>query len=293
MTAEGSTMPAYHSPSAGGRNHQRRTSGRRKLSTTSTPFAPTVESPRTLCPRDGDAFSYNPSHLSAWYMPQELWDRLPHQLQSILAALQHAGAAVLTGYERLEQHSANLDPVPEGKVHEEELEVQLDDNILSLSSQSPKLRSPSNASSRYASTPWSPISPSPMSSQSSSPGLSASQTLSPISPICLTPTDAMGPHKRHHERSFSVPLEPHNAYYATELSHLRIESLPRLRHAARKVDTEWYECKRIGSVMGSDVDEFEDWWVGKKDTIRGLDERGKRLSVALGLSSTGLGWTAP
>lgn len=61
------------------------------------PSSPQIESPRTLCPRDGDAFSYNPSHLPAWYIPQDLWERLPATLQSTLASMQHAGAAALTG----------------------------------------------------------------------------------------------------------------------------------------------------------------------------------------------------
>lgn len=60
---------------------------------------------RVAAPKDGDAFSYNPAHLRHWYCPQELWDRLPEQVQSSLAALQHAGAAVLTG-------TFSLSPVP-------------------------------------------------------------------------------------------------------------------------------------------------------------------------------------
>ena len=52
---------------------------------------------RNATPKDGDAFSYDPAHLRHWYCPRELWDRLPDQVQSSLAAVQHAGAAVLTG----------------------------------------------------------------------------------------------------------------------------------------------------------------------------------------------------
>jgi hypothetical protein len=59
--------------------------------------ASSVDAPRTVCPKDGDAFSYDPSHLSHWKCPQELWERLPKQVQSSLIDVQHAGAAVLTG----------------------------------------------------------------------------------------------------------------------------------------------------------------------------------------------------
>jgi hypothetical protein len=59
--------------------------------------ASNVDAPRTVCPKDGDAFSYDPSHLRHWNCPQELWDRLPKQVQASLTDVQHAGAAVLTG----------------------------------------------------------------------------------------------------------------------------------------------------------------------------------------------------
>lgn len=83
-------QPVYLSPSLGC-NHSRRSSTRKSFSSS------LIESPRTLCPRDGDAFSYNPSHLADWYIPQDLWDRLTPKLQATLAAMQHGGAAVLTG----------------------------------------------------------------------------------------------------------------------------------------------------------------------------------------------------
>lgn len=98
---------------------------------------------------------------------------------------------------------------------------------------------------------------------------------------------------RSRDHSFSTPLEAHDAYYATELSHLRTEALPRLRHQARKVDTEWYEANRMGRIVAQDVHIFENWWVDKKSTINSLNEKGKRLATALGLSSTGMGWCAP
>jgi len=83
-------MPNAASP--GSRYHDRRASARRSF--TSTPLS---DSPRTLCPRDSDAFSYDPSYLSYWNVPQQLWERLPSTVQAPIAAVQHAGAAVLTG----------------------------------------------------------------------------------------------------------------------------------------------------------------------------------------------------
>jgi hypothetical protein len=165
--------------------------------------------------------------------------------------------------------------------------VQLDDSFSIFPRLPPALaRLDSNVSSAIFTSP---------SSGSVSPtSMSASQTASPISPICLTPMDAkFPPAKTPRERSFSTPLEPQNAYYATELSQLRTESLPRLRHAARKVDTEWNEAKRAGVLTLSENAAFEAWWNDKKLTILSLNEKGRRLSEATGLAPTGLGWTAP
>jgi hypothetical protein len=98
---------------------------------------------------------------------------------------------------------------------------------------------------------------------------------------------------RVRERSFSAPLEPHNAYYATELSQLRTESLPRLRHTARKVDTEWTEVRGSNCLSNEDINTFENWWAEKKCTINALYEKCQRLSHSIGLPSNGIGWTAP
>ena len=193
------------------------------------------------------------------------------------------------GYERLEEHIEDLDSGRDHKIDDDEFLVQLDNSV--------KARTTSNASSMLSALASPVFTASPAStSGSTTPPLeiSASQTLSPISPICLTPADAKLPPKRDRsrERSFSTPLEPHNAYYAMELSHLRTESIPRLRHATRKVDKEWHEAKRIGAASISDVVDFEEWWVNKKSAIRNLDEKAQRLSAAVGITSTGMGWTA-
>jgi hypothetical protein len=194
------------------------------------------------------------------------------------------------GYERLEEHTEGLDNGDsEHKTEEDEYLVQLDNSVPSMPL---KLRTSSNASSNLSIV--SPVfSASPATtSGTTTPPLSGSQPVSPISPICLTPADAKLPttRDRSRDRSFSTPLEPHNAYYAAELSYLRTESIPRLRHAVRKVDKDWYEVKRSGAISTGDGMAFEEWWANKKSTIRHLDEKAQRLSAAVGISSTGMGW---
>jgi hypothetical protein len=196
-------------------------------------------------------------------------------MQSAVAALQHSGAAVLTSYERLDEHSHG----------DTSAELKFLPDHVTLA----ELRAASFSSSAITSPTFS----SPSSSMSSSPAVAALHHAGPISPITLSPPEMTLSEKRHHERSFSIPLEPRDAYYATELSYLRTESLPRLRHAARKVDNEWYEAKRLGSVSQDDATEFEKWWADKKTWIRQLDEQGRRMSSAMGVSASGLGWTAP
>jgi hypothetical protein len=89
-------------------------------------------------------------------------------------------------------------------------------------------------------------------------------------------------------------MEPHNAKYATELSYLRTEVVPCLRHAARAVDTEWSQIRFNGVINSPDVKaEFENWWAVKKCAIMTLDEKAQRLSHAIGLGPNGMGWTAP
>ena len=131
---------------------------------------------------------------------------------------------------------------------------------------------------------------------------SGSQTMSPVSPMCLTPADVQFPRKRiERERSFSTPLEPQDAHYALELSQLRTESMPRLRHAAVAVDRDLAMFKKSKDLTSpenkeltsADVNAFENWWAQKKCDIHELDEKVKRLSEEIGLTSTGMGWTAP
>ena len=88
-------------------------------------------------------------------------------------------------------------------------------------------------------------------------------------------------------------MEPQDAKFASELSYLRTEALPRLRHAGHKVDTEWYEAKRTASVTPEDAQIFESWWNETKSNILKLSETGKRLAEAHGVTSNGMGWTAP
>lgn len=239
-------------------------------------------------PKDGDAFSYNPAHLRHWYCPQELWDRLPEQVQSSLAALQHAGAAVLTGFERLDKHLEGSEDsdCDTSRLAPEDALAQLDQLP------SPRLRTTSNASSVFQSDSSTPLTSASSASHSGSASplespVPVSQLMCPGSPLSL----GLSERSRSRERSFSTPLKSHDAYYAVELSHLRTEALPRLRHKTYKVDTAWSEAKP--HMHPDDVNAFENWLAEKKCAILSLSERGKRLATAVGIANTGLGWCAP
>jgi hypothetical protein len=98
---------------------------------------------------------------------------------------------------------------------------------------------------------------------------------------------------RIRERSFSTPLEPHNAKYVYELSQLRTEAVPRMRHKAREVDSELKAAERDGTMSASDLNELNNWWAEKKCKTVDLETECMRLSHAIGLSPNGIGWTAP
>lgn len=120
-----------------------------------------------------------------------------------------------------------------------------------------------------------------------------SRPKSPGSPPSLGQSELPSRRPLPRERSFSTPLEPTDAYYDVELSHLRTEALPRLRHKSHKVDTVWYEEKRSNVIEQDDISTFENWWAGKKCKILELQECVKRLADERGLAPTGMGWCAP
>ncbi|KNG45387.1 peptidyl-prolyl cis trans isomerase [Stemphylium lycopersici] len=282
MATPQSPNPIYHNPA-----QPRPASSRRMSVATLSRSASYLNAVRNATPKDGDAFSYDPAHLRHWYCPRELWDRLPDQVQSSLAAVQHAGAAVLTGFERLDKHlESSEDSDVDTKPTADDLLVQLDQLP------PPRFRTISNASSVFQSDSSSPLTSVSSTSQSGSASpltssLPVSQVMCPGSPICLGPSEL----SRSRERSFSTPLKSHDAYYAAELSHLRTEALPRLRHKTYKVDTAWCEAK--AHINPEDVNAFENWLAEKKCAILSLNERGKRLASAVGIANTGLGWCAP
>jgi hypothetical protein len=96
MATSPAANPIYHDPTLG-RTRPRRSSSRKSFASPLSRSTSQLDSPRAVCPKDGDAFSYDPTHLRMWYLPQELWDQLPVALRSSLASVQHSGAAVLTG----------------------------------------------------------------------------------------------------------------------------------------------------------------------------------------------------
>lgn len=282
-----SATPIYHDPKP---IRNRRSSGRKSVTSSVSRSASHIESPRTPCPKDGDAFSYNPAHLRAWLIPQELWDQLPALVQLSLAAVQHSGAAVLTGFERLDKQTESISTgSQEPKAPMEELAMQLTDLP------HPKLRTISNASSAFQSGISSPITDISSGSQSqsecASPITSFASQAVPVSPMSLGSPDLSNQQGRPRERSFSTPLEPHDAYFATELSHLHTEALPRLRHMCHKVDTEWLEAKRTSTFTADIMNDFENCWAEKKCIVLNLNEKSKRLANIHGIAPTGLGWS--
>jgi hypothetical protein len=163
----------------------------------------------------------------------------------------------------------------------------------------PKFRTVSNASSVFSSDSFSSGTTASSSSQSgctspiftSTPQPHVRPSFSPVS--SGLPAKSLEHKSQSRNRSFSTPLESHDAYYATELSHLRTEACPRLRHLGRKVDYEWVDAKRSGGLTSAEVTAFETWWAEKTATIVSLSDKGKRLADALGLMPTGMGWCAP
>ncbi|OJD36091.1 uncharacterized protein BKCO1_13000119 [Diplodia corticola] len=351
-------VPSYLAANGGSPplNHYRRPS----LKKTLTPVSAGVSARRTHCPRDVDAFSFSPSHLPAWSMPQDLWENLPDRLRPHIVSMQHAGAAVLTGFERLQEIRTNLlsdlvdldesqdsvhtnEPVGSNMLAENELDVLLSNMNFNTSTKGPRSRHDSLAtpalftpsltpsgsevlSDRSAcssmpgtpgeSSPVTPASPptilSPFNFPVDDESAQQSHTLPPTSPTSLaspvSPPDTEMPcspiSTPSTPNSTSVvspmrpfinpPRHPHATYYAAEMVELRCVALVRLRHAARRVDAEWGECKRVGVVRPSERDpdarmakEFELWWSGRKGSIGALEERVRRAEK-LGSGLSGL-----
>lgn len=298
----------YNSPPPAGKGRPRHNSTRK--SSYSTPLPASIESPRTLCPRDIDAFSFSPAHLTNWSFDDALLKHLPNALKEAIAHFQRSGAAVLTGkcltviivmvtqtdmtpgFERLEEHSGHISTFTP-KPTEDEMIVQLDDSVSSLKSL-PKLDTDSSFSSSYH------VTSSPTSS-THSPSMSVSQgsQVSPVSPISLAadvyPDGKLSPGAslaaRARERSFSTPVDPADAYYRNELSQLRTEAIPRLRHAGIKVGIEWLAVKDSGAIPKEDVDVLQRWWDERNVKVQELDEKTRRLSDLHGLTPHGLGWS--
>jgi hypothetical protein len=311
------------------RHHTHRRSSRRSLST-APHLGPVFESPRTLCPRDTDAFSYDPAHLKEWYMPQELWNGLPSRLQKPLAALQHAGAAVLTGFDRLALMRETLPSLSQPLDSDDE--ALEDHSTAAHDALAAKLldhqrKSSSNSQPRGNEDyfPCSPILPERhhansfgggSSSTSGSTTRSNSTSVpsphsalvwpdSPVSPFVLSPTSPtpVFPSRRMSTTKFAHHHDTPMAQYLAELHNLRHEMLVRLRHAVRRVETEWRDVKRLSSLAEShtytaedddhvDLEpqtekEFEHWWLEKKNAVHELTHRGNALGRGLHVS---LGW---
>ncbi|KAF2448357.1 hypothetical protein P171DRAFT_211696 [Karstenula rhodostoma CBS 690.94] len=281
----------YNNP-AFSKYHERHGSTRRNFNSSFS--APKIDSPRTLCPRDGDAFSYDRSHLADWHVTHDLWERLPSNIQATLAAVQQAGAAVLTGFARVDAHtSAQGNDLACTKFEDDELIAKLD------ALPPPKMRTNSNASSVVLSDVNSPVFTTTSMSEAGTPSMASTLSTNPVSPICLGPSDSPPAEKcdRSRDGSFITPIEPQDQGYVLEISSLRTEALPRLKHSGHKLDSEWRDAKRTNDIAhhlsAIDIATFEKWWAEKKLKIDTLYNRGQHLSAGLNLSPKGLGWVAP
>lgn len=269
-------------------HHHRRSSVplRRGSHSSNFPSILKAESPRTPCPADHGAFAYDPAHLKEWYMSQELWHKLPLSLHASVASLQHAGAAVLTAFDRLQ--IAQQDMLQE--------QHELDQDTLELSPLEVAV-SKDFSRSRHDSGFFSTLSTSsislPGTSCQSTPSLSPldSPPASSASSICSDRRSSFNDH------AFTTPLSPKCSYYKAEVTGLRSESFPRLRHTARRVESEYKETRRMldiwqrqsesGSTAGpspaaitivsNSLDQFGDWWAEKKMMIASVSDRMEAL----------------
>lgn len=307
-----STQSSYRSQAQSLRRHS--AGFRRDRPYDNSPLPASVRVPRTSCPEDTNAFSYDPKHLKAWHMSPDLWAQLPDSLRTSLMALQHAGAAVLTGFERLEKLRASLPDVDE---REEEFYIASTDRGLCRSMSESYCRHYSFASS----VPGSAL-PSLTNSALNSPVTISSPGLeSPVSELCppvntpysekdiaavtLSDRSVLRPSPRNlptpppeHVYSPSgqisppvgnlllkpfrtidtIPTDPATAYYHAELSHLRSDAIVHLRHCTMRVDADCAEAKR-DELISADVEEaFDEWWSGIKGKVWGLDVRGKAMA---------------
>jgi hypothetical protein len=198
------------------------------------------------------------------------------------------------GYARIEAHtSAQGNSRANTKFEDDELIAKLD------ALPPPKMRTISNASSVILSDVNSPVFTETSISEAGTPSMASSQSTNPVSPICLGPSDTLPTEKgdRSRDGSFITPIEPQDQGYVLEISSLRTEALPRLKHSGHKLDLEWRETKRTNDsthhLSAIDVATFEKWLAEAKLKIDRLYDRGQHLSSGLNLSPNGLGWAAP
>lgn len=296
ITAQSAPIPIYAAPESGCKHHERRRSSQPQRRDSAINLPDSVRSSQA-CPQDGNAFSYDPTYLEDWFMPQELWLSIPEGIKSSVAAVQHAGAAVLSSFARMSSLRQHALSQTTHKGDEDSSNMKQFDSLIDIS---PLLR---GHYTMHEFLPESPPELSPDASSCPTPSLLATppsielptnldlsgqghgSTLSTIpsnssgnstlSAIPSTPFIS----KDSEPRTFVTPQAPHVAYLSTELQHLRSEALVRLRHTARHVDREWADTTRLKpnlafSTVGQD---FEEWWAGKKGLIRELSCRAKQI----------------
>ncbi|KAF2836809.1 hypothetical protein M501DRAFT_987076 [Patellaria atrata CBS 101060] len=231
---------------------------------------PEFTSSSNLRPKDSHTFSFDPQHLADWTMPATQWNLLPVSLQKSVTAIQQAGAAVDTGFMRLEelkQVISGTDGLDEGESDfDNSFPITTRPRLLSLT------KSLSTSSNVTAGSPTS------SSFSQYSPVITPMTPSTPMTPPILSfraiPTRETIVH-------VLPPPTPQHSYYAAELAHLRTEALPRLRHAIIRLETEWYEQKEeIDPQIGEDlVRKLREWIGTKKADAQEMHEMAKMLGL--------------
>lgn len=235
------------------------------------------ERSRLACAEYDDVFSIMPGNLKDWYMPESLWTKLPEDMQSAVSAMQHAGAAVTTSFDRIDRLKEELGD----QLKDCSDELHSIPSLASLPLWSGMLSSGATSPNEFLETPPTPIAHFDLSridDKSASPWLS--------SPVLL------GARPRRNS-TVLPPLHPRLGQWKAEVLLLREENMTRLRHAVRRVYIEWSSCIQ-DSFIGHDFAEhheiydfsfnFEAWMSQKKALVRDLEEKCNMLGYVV------LGW---
>jgi len=150
------------------------------------------------CPPDGDAFTFDPKNLDGWSIPPALLAKLPSSLQKSVTSMQLAGAATITGIDRLKAMGLVVEDEPflmspplrhhrASETHSNTVESDLGHNnlIRSFSALLPTVRTDPSPRRESETSNFSALSLG--STSSSTAAMSPLSPLAPIDPFTLKP----------------------------------------------------------------------------------------------------------